>query len=203
MRQTGEQWLSQFMDYLTGERGYSTRTISNYAIDLNQFKDSLAKDLLAGSADDIRKFVLGLLERGLSPKTARRKLSAIRSFYQFVFGEGALPRDPSRHIHGPKAFKTLIRPITRGEVDQTLASLGSYGAQDIRNRALMLRAGLNTSDDGHLQRGASARQDGSLNPGFTRGCGFTGAHILKGWGRPLRFRSKTPVTFPRLIDTEQ
>jgi integrase/recombinase XerD len=88
VRQTGEQWLSQFMDYLTGERGYSTRTISNYAIDLNQFKDSLAKDLLAGSADDIRKFVLGLLERGLSPKTARRKLSAIRFLPVRLWGRG-------------------------------------------------------------------------------------------------------------------
>lgn len=136
MRQTGEQWLSQFMDYLTGERGYSTRTISNYAIDLNQFKDSLAKDLLAGSADDIRKFVLGLLERGLSPKTARRKLSAIRSFYQFVFGEGALPRDPSRHIHGPKAFKTLIRR--------------SLAAKWIRRWLLSAPMGLRTSAIGHL-----------------------------------------------------
>src|SRR5260221_14334390 len=65
---------------------------------------------------------------------------ALRSFSRFVFGKGALPKVRSRHIHGPKAFKTLIRPITRDEVDQTLASFDTGGAQDIRNRALIYTA---------------------------------------------------------------
>ncbi len=59
MKQTGDQWRSQFMDYLAGERGYSQHTIRNYAADLDLFNASLAKDLLGGSADDIRQFVLG------------------------------------------------------------------------------------------------------------------------------------------------
>jgi integrase family protein with SAM-like domain len=46
VRQTGDQWLSQFMDYLAGERGYSQHTIRNYAADLDLFNASLAKDLL-------------------------------------------------------------------------------------------------------------------------------------------------------------
>jgi site-specific recombinase XerD len=133
----GDKWLSQFMDYLTGERGYSAHTISAYKQDVGKFRDALAKDLLVASTDDVRKFVLGILERGLSPKTASRKLSAIKGFYHFVFEDGGLPQDPTRHIRSPKAFKTIIRPITHAEVDQTLASIGIDRAMDIRNRALV------------------------------------------------------------------
>jgi integrase len=130
-------WLAQFLDYLIVEAGYSDHTLSAYKADLKVFKDALGKDLLAASTDDIRKFILDLLESGRSPQTARRKLSTIRSFYQFVFGEGGIPIDPSRHIRGPKAFKAIIRPITRTEVDETLASVGTDHALDIRNRALV------------------------------------------------------------------
>jgi site-specific recombinase XerD len=169
MRQTGERWLSQFMDYLAGERGYSKHTISAYEADMDQFKEVLAKDLLDASTDDVRTFVLGILESGLSPKSARRKLSVVRGFYQFVFCEGGLPNDPSRHLHGPKAFKTIIRPITRGEVDQTLGFLGTDRVQDIRDRALVytlygsgLRVGelvrLQIADINFAQRVAKVRR---------------------------------------------
>jgi site-specific recombinase XerD len=137
MTQTGDQWLSRFIDYLTDERGYSAHTISAYEHDLGEFRYALARDLLAASTDDVHKFVLGLLESGLSPKSARRRLSAIRSFFRFVFEEGGLPENPTRHIRSPKAFNTIIRPITREEVDQTLASIGTDRALDIRNRALV------------------------------------------------------------------
>jgi integrase/recombinase XerD len=136
-RSAGEAWLSQFMDYLIGERGCSQYTIRAYKATLDEFKESLAKDLLAGTTDDIRKFVLGILESGRSPMTARQKFSAVRSFYKFTFGENGILQDPSRHLHGPKAFKTIIRPITRGEVDRTLASIGTDHAVDMRNRAMV------------------------------------------------------------------
>jgi integrase/recombinase XerD len=141
--QTNERvidWRAQFLEYLTAERGYSEHTISAYQSDMDQFSGVLVKDLLRASTDDIRQFILGFLEAGVSPKTARRKLSTIKSFYQFVFGNDGLLKNPSKHIRGPKAFRAVVRPITRPEVDQILASLGVDRVLDIRNRALMLVA---------------------------------------------------------------
>lgn len=86
-RNSGADWLTQYVEYLTGERGYSVHTISAYESDLDQFQEASAKDLLSSTADDIRKFILAYLDTGVSPKTARRKLSAIKGFYQFVFAE--------------------------------------------------------------------------------------------------------------------
>ncbi len=134
---TAEDCLAQFFEYLTAERAYSKHTISAYQSDLDQFSAALAKDLLSASTDDIRKFILGCLEVGASPKTARRKLSAIKGFFHFVFVEGHSTEDPSRHIRAPKAFDAIVRPITQAEVDQILVSLGKDRRLDLRNRALV------------------------------------------------------------------
>jgi len=153
-RLQASDWRTQFASYLTEERGYSEHTLSAYQSDLDQFSESAAKDLLSASTDDIRKFVLGCLEAGVSPKTARRKLSTIKSLYGFVFGEGGIEKDPSRHIRAPKAFDAVIRPITRPEVDQILASLDTTRPLDVRDRAMMLAAygsGLRVSEAANLK----------------------------------------------------
>jgi integrase/recombinase XerD len=134
---SGTDWLMQFFQYLTGERGYSANTISAYESDLAQFQRALVKDLLQGTTDDIRKFILSFLESGVSPKTARRKLSVLKGFYGFVFAEGGLRKNPARDIRGPKAFRAIVRPVTRAEVDQILESLGIDHPLDIRNRTLV------------------------------------------------------------------
>jgi integrase/recombinase XerD len=136
-KRSGADWLTQYIEYLTGELGYSGHTIAAYESDLNQLEETLTKDLLLGTSDDIRKFILGYLETGVSPRTARRKLSAIKGFYQFVFAEGGLSRDPTRDIRAPKAFRSIVRPITRTEVDQILATLGTDHPLDLRNRVLV------------------------------------------------------------------
>lgn len=160
---------AQFMEYLATERRYSEHTLSAYQSDLDQFSAALAKDPLSASTDEIRKFVRGCLEAGSSPKTARRKLSAIKHLFQFAHGEGQIDQDPSRHIRAPRAFDTIIRPITRAEVEHILASLGTEHPLDLRDRALVYVAygsGLRVSEivnlktaDVHLQQSiAKVRQ---------------------------------------------
>jgi site-specific recombinase XerD len=136
-----EDWTSQFFGYLRDERGYSEHTLSAYGSDLEQFKAALSKDLLRATPDDIRKFNLACLDSGVSPKTARRKTSTLKTFYQFVFAEGGIAQDPSRHIRAPKAFDAVIRQVTRTEVDQILESLGAdHPTMGVRNRALVYMA---------------------------------------------------------------
>jgi site-specific recombinase XerD len=107
---SGEEWLSLFSQYQKGERAHAGNSIEAYAIDLGQFKQSLQKDLMKASPEDIRRFILDCLNRENSPRTARRKLSAIRSFYQFVYGAGGLAKDPSRYIRGPKLTRPWCAP---------------------------------------------------------------------------------------------
>ena len=130
-------YAQQFLEYIAGERGYSPHTVEAYGLDLEQFKRSLRKSLLRASSHDIRKHVARCLARGESAQTASRKLSSIRSFYQFVFMEGGLPRNPARHIHKPKIPQTIVRPTTGKEVDELLAAMPANTPREMRDRALL------------------------------------------------------------------
>ena len=83
-------WRACFIEYLAAERGYSEHTIKAYEADLEQFSEGLGKELLSASVDDIRQFISNRLEQGAGPKTARRELSVIKSFYRFAFGRALL-----------------------------------------------------------------------------------------------------------------
>ena len=130
-------YTEQFLEYIAGERGYSPHTVDAYGLDLEQFKRSLRKSLLKASPHDIRKHVARCLARGQSAQTASRKLSCIRSFYQFVFMEGGLPRNPARHIRKPKVPQTIVRPTTGKEVDELLAAMPANTPREVRDRALL------------------------------------------------------------------
>ncbi|MGA9134085.1 MAG: tyrosine-type recombinase/integrase [Candidatus Sulfotelmatobacter sp.] len=130
-------WRACFIEYLAAERGYSEHTIKAYEADLEQFSEGLGKELLSASVDDIRQFISNRLEQGAGPKTARRELSVIKSFYRFAFGEGAIDHNPSRHIRAPKAFELIVRPIIRPEFERILASISAERPIDLRNRAIV------------------------------------------------------------------
>jgi integrase/recombinase XerD len=131
-------WLTRFFLYLTEELGYSKHTLIAYRMDLEQFRGSLLdRDLLGATTDDVRSFILARLDSGLSPKSTRRKLSSIKTFFKFVYGERGIEHDPTKHIRAPKAFNTIIRPITLPEVEQVLAAIGAERPLDLRNGALV------------------------------------------------------------------
>ncbi|HSR42047.1 MAG TPA: site-specific integrase, partial [Longimicrobiales bacterium] len=91
--------IEQFVDFLTFERGLSDRTVHAYHRDLRGLVEFLEeRDVDApGSVDagDLREYVFHLKDRGLAPSTIRRAQSAIRTYFSFLLGEGAVERDPS------------------------------------------------------------------------------------------------------------
>lgn len=132
-----EEWASHFLAYMTKEYGASVNTLQAYQIDLTQYREALGKPLHAATSDDIRIYIAGLLNAGISPRSCRRKLAAVRSFYRFAFGEAALSHNPAKTLRAPKAYKPVVRPITSKEVDQLLSSIGTERPLDLRNRALI------------------------------------------------------------------
>ena len=130
-------WIERFLEYCGGERGYSEHTVSAYRTDLGKFAAQAGKDLLKVTPDQIRSYMANSLAAGASPTTASRKLSAIRSFYQFVFMEGAIARNPARDIRKPKTPHVVVRPTTGEEVDLMLDSLSQDSTIGLRDRAIV------------------------------------------------------------------
>src|SRR5207245_1295121 len=60
-----------------------------------------------------------------SPRTAARRLSAMRGFYRFLAREGIRVDDPTTLLEGPRPRPSLPKYLSEAEVDALLATAAS------------------------------------------------------------------------------
>ncbi len=105
--------IAHFLDYIAIERKYSQRTVDAYRDDLRDFCLFLKcqpQDLCPEEVgeDDVKAWMLYMLEeQQQSPRSVKRKLSALRSFYKFLLQQKKVNRDITARIISPKADKPL------------------------------------------------------------------------------------------------
>jgi integrase/recombinase XerC len=96
-----------------GRQNASRHTLRNYASDLAQFLEYFsppgAKPPAPKKIDAIllREWLTNLYDRRLDPISIRRKLAAVRSFFQFLLREGAVASNVARLLRTPKAPKRV------------------------------------------------------------------------------------------------
>lgn len=133
--------LEQFRDYLALEAGNSPHTVENYLRDLRRLVSHGAARGVRGPADvtaaGLREFVYDLKDLGLAPATIRRQISAIRTYFKFLVGEGHATRDPSERLESPKQWRTLPAVLTVPEIERLLAAPNTDEPLAIRDRALL------------------------------------------------------------------
>jgi integrase/recombinase XerD len=134
-------FLEQFRDYLALEAGHSRHTVDNYQRDVRRLiahataKGAARPDAI--TAAQLREFVYELKDLGLSPATIHRQISALRTYFKFLVGEGHLSRNPSERLESPKRWRTLPTVLTSAEVDRLLAAPNTDEPLAIRDRALL------------------------------------------------------------------
>jgi site-specific recombinase XerD len=103
--------LEQFQDYLTYERGLSTRTVRAYERDLQRWHEFVSAGGARGPDEvtprQLREWVFGLKEAGLAPPSIRRAQSALRTYYAFLNADGAVGADPTDRLESPKVARRL------------------------------------------------------------------------------------------------
>ncbi|MFN2571643.1 MAG: site-specific tyrosine recombinase XerD [Gemmatimonadales bacterium] len=133
--------LERFHDYLAVEAGNSAHTVTNYLRDITRLAMYATSHGTAGperlTAAQLREFIYFLKDLGLAPTTIRREISAIRTYFKFLVGEGLAARDPSERIESPKRWRTLPAVLTLAEIDKLLAAPNTDEPLAIRDRALI------------------------------------------------------------------
>ena len=104
--------VERFIDYIAVEKQYSDRTVSEYRSDIASFckcvgetPDSL--DPSKYDETDVKTWMMEMLDKGNKPRSVKRRLSALSSFYRFLLRRGLVKRDITRKIVSPKADKPL------------------------------------------------------------------------------------------------
>ena len=104
--------IRRFLDYIAIEKRCSPRTVKEYGDDLKawcaflgwEIEDFDPKEVDAG---DVKAWMLNMLERGQSPRSVKRRLSAVKSLYRFLLGLGLVKVNITRMVIVPKADKPL------------------------------------------------------------------------------------------------
>jgi len=135
-------FIERFISYLQFEKRFSPHTVTAYRHDLSQFNDFLTSDgldILTISHQEVRSWILALMEQGSEAKTVNRKLSVLRSFYKFLQREELIQNNPMVHIKAPRIPKRLPVVIDEQKMDSLLDSVtvfeDNFGG--IRNRLIL------------------------------------------------------------------
>ena len=108
--------IEKFMKYLRYEKNYSSHTEISYFNDLTQFKDFIIHEkekqgeeirIADIDMDLIRTWITQLMEQGMKPRSVKRKLSALNSFFKYLIKEGVIINNPAKYVSGPKTDKKL------------------------------------------------------------------------------------------------
>ena len=146
-------YIERFDDFIALEQGASVQTSKAYKLDVARFV-TYARVRGAASPTDIgakslREYVYYLKDLGLAPASIRRNVSAVRSYFKFLLGEGHVVRDPSERLETPKRWRTLPEVLGVDEIEKLLAAPSLDEPLAFRDRAMLelaYGAGLRVSE---------------------------------------------------------
>ena len=147
---------------MAAERGAAARTIAAYRADLDDFAAFLRGAAVEGAdAEALRRYLARLDDAGMAPRTAARRLSALRQFHQFLFAEGIRADDPTSALDSPRLGRPLPKVLAEEEV-KSLIDAAAAREEPERSRLLCLLellygAGLRVSELVALPLAAATR----------------------------------------------
>lgn len=104
--------IKRFLDHIAIEKRYSPRTVKEYGDDLRAWCAYLGWEVddfdpKALDSDDVKGWMLKMLEDGQSARSVKRRLSAVKSLYRFLLSLGLVKVNITRMVILPKVDKPL------------------------------------------------------------------------------------------------
>lgn len=151
---TQDKLQQKFLEYLEFEKRYSNNTIKSYKTDLNQFNiflKAIYDELEWGSVTHIhiRSWMVDLVGKKQTPKSINRKVSTLRSFFNFLRKQKIVTSNPTVKIITPKIPKRLPSFILENQMEKLFDTVPVNDFSDIRNKLiieLMYSTGMRRSE---------------------------------------------------------
>jgi integrase/recombinase XerD len=157
--------IEAFLEMLAAERGARPNTLAAYGADLADFASFAAAHgagVATAHAALLARYLEDLAARGLSARTATRRLSCLRQFHRFLLAEGRRSDDPTSHLDSPRLPESLPKFLSESEVETLLAAAaarpGLSGLLATAALEILYASGLRVSELLSLPR-AAFRED--------------------------------------------
>lgn len=155
LNMTLAQAISTFLQYIEQNRNLSPNTVTTYRRGLETFFDFIKEcsdvvpDVAEITTEDIRPFLGWMHDKGLSKKSLRVRIAAVKSLFKFLQKQRVIEKNPTTLIAIPKAERKLPSFLQKDETEKLMDILDDGSPKGTRNRALvelLYGAGLRISE---------------------------------------------------------
>ena len=156
MKVSGQSPARTKMIEVMAMKGLARRTQENYLASVCSLARHWGRAPQALSADEVRSWVVGRIERGLSPRTTNAEISALRLFFADAMGQP----EKVQGLRSRRIPDSLPRSIPEADVERLV-----QGIKDLRYRTATLTAygaGLRIAEVVALQIGDVRSEEGLL-----------------------------------------
>jgi integrase/recombinase XerD len=142
MRDPSALQVESFLEMMSAERGAATNTLQSYERDLEDarsFLNERSVRLTEATPDDLRAYLGHLARQGFAASSQARRLSALRQFFKFLYGEGLRGDDPTGILDAPKKGRSLPKTLSVEDVTRLIARAEAEAAEPGGNLLLKRR----------------------------------------------------------------
>lgn len=132
--------IDNFLYFLKKELNYSDYTIKNYQLDLTDFFKYVDKsniDFLSIENIHVRGYLKYLDTCNLKNTTISRRISALRTFYNYLLEKGLVKSNIFLNVKNPKLEKKLPNYLNYTEIEELLASIDTRTDEGLERRLLI------------------------------------------------------------------
>lgn len=136
-----KQFIKEFVNYLSVERGLAHNTLLAYQRDLEKYVESLESSGTAHPDSVRREMVTNYMflqkQKGLSATSICRSLAAIKMFHRFLVRERLAKEDPTNLVETPKLWKRVPEVLSANEMESIIKASQGRGWQNVRDNAIL------------------------------------------------------------------
>ena len=112
------KYIDDFLEYLKVERKYSDNTINSYSEDIMELYNVLDKKIININEEDVSIYLTYLYDKELNRNTIARKLSGVRTFYNYLYNHDIININYFLDIKNPKKEMKLPNYLKDSEISK-------------------------------------------------------------------------------------
>ena len=135
-----EVQVDKFLFFLKVELNYSELTIKSYQLDLTDFFgyiESKKINYLTITNHDVRGYLKYLDSCNLKNSTISRRVSTLRTFYNYLVDENIVENNVFHNVKNPKLEKKLPNYLNYNEMEELLESIDISTTEGLEKRLLI------------------------------------------------------------------
>ncbi len=132
-----------FIEYISYEKNYSSNTITAYKKDLETFQLFCKNNFEENEIENvpysyIRSWIVELVEANISNRSINRKVSTLKSYYNYLLKSKQITQNPLRKHQSLKVSKKINVPFSEKEINEAIQNFGKIeNFESIRDRLII------------------------------------------------------------------